>query len=386
MKEKNVFKISIFSYVILERIVNIPTFADQITAHILLRKIIHIDMDAFYASIEQRDNPDLKGKPVAVGRGKERGVVAAASYEARKYGIHSAMPSLVAMRKCPYLIFVSPRFDVYKEVSRQIREIFYEYTDLVEPLSLDEAYLDVTENKKGMVSASDIAQEIKKKIKTQTRLTASAGVSCNKFLAKIASDYRKPDGLFVIKPSQAERFVEQLPIEKFFGIGKVTAEKMRSMGIYTGLDLKQYDRTFLIKTFGKAGAYFYDVARGIDERPVQSNRVRKSIGVERTLENDITNTFGAITELYRITQLLQQDIDRLGVKGKTVTLKLKYHDFKQTTISHTFAEPVSSFQVLHEAAKLLLHKADLEGKRIRLMGLTLSNFADSANMQIRMDL
>lgn len=343
-------------------------------------------MDAFYASIEQRDNPDLKGKPIAVGRGKERGVVAAASYEARKYGVHSAMSSMVAMRKCPDLIFISPHFDVYKQVSRQIREIFYEYTDLVEPLSLDEAYLDVTENKKGIASASKIAQEIKQKIKEQTHLTASAGISFNKFLAKIASDYRKPDGFFVIKPNEAEKFVEQLPIEKFYGIGKVTAKKMLDMGIRNGFDLKQLDKVFLMKTFGKAGAYFYDVSRGIDNRIVEANRIRKSVGVERTLETDITTHFAIITELYKIEQLLFADIERGKYFGKTLTLKIKYHDFKQTTISHTFANPIFTFDELHKATKILRDKLDADNKKIRLIGLTVSNFYDPKDSQIQLNL
>jgi DNA polymerase-4 len=242
------------------------------------RKIIHIDMDAFYASIEQRDQPDLRNKPVAVGGSSKRGVVTTASYEARKYGVHSAMPSVMAKQKCPGLILVEPRFEVYKSVSEQILKIFYEYTPLVEPLSLDEAFLDVTENKKGIPSATIIAREIKKEIKSETSLTASAGISINKFLAKVACDYNKPDGLFLIRPEEAEKFVENLAIEKFFGIGKVTAGKMHKMGIHSGRDLKKFSQAELINLFGKAGSYFYDMARAIDNRPVNPDRIRKSVG------------------------------------------------------------------------------------------------------------
>ena len=247
-----------------------------------MRKIIHIDMDAFFASVEQRDNPELKGKPVAVGGSGKRGVVAAASYEARAFGVYSAMSSKIALVKCPNLIFVRPRFDAYKAVSLVIRSIFRDYTDLIEPLSLDEAYLDVTTNKKGIPSATLIAQEIKNRIKIQTGLTASAGISINKFLAKIASDENKPDGLFVIPPGKVEAFVEALPVEKFFGVGKVTAGKMKQMGIHTGLDLKKRSKEDLIKDFGKAGSYFFNVAHGIDNREVEPYRERKSLGAEHT--------------------------------------------------------------------------------------------------------
>src|SRR5271156_2941147 len=246
------------------------------------RKIIHIDMDAFYASVEQRDNPELRGKPVAVGGSRERGVVAAASYEARKFGVHSAMPSITARRKCPDLIFVKPRFDAYKAISLQIREIFAAYTPIIEPLSLDEAYLDVTENLKGIVSATQIAEEIRARIRAETELTASAGVSYNKFLAKLASDHRKPDGLFVITPAMGPAFVETLPVRKFHGVGPVTAKKMAQLGIQTGLDLRAQTPPFLQQHFGKAGAYYYWAARGVDERPVRADRMRKSIGAENT--------------------------------------------------------------------------------------------------------
>jgi len=253
------------------------------------RKIIHIDMDAFYASVEQRDNPALRGKTVAVGGSQERGVVAAASYEARKFGVRSAMPSVTARRKCPNLIFVKPRFDVYKEVSLQIRAIFAQYTPIIEPLSLDEAYLDVTENLQGIASATEIAEQIRSKIRAETQLTASAGVSYNKFLAKLASDYRKPDGLFVITPAMGPRFVEALPVERFHGVGPATAAKMKELGIFTALDLRAKDEAFLSEHFGKAGRHFYCICRGIDHRPVLPNRIRRSIGAENTFSQDLTS-------------------------------------------------------------------------------------------------
>ena len=336
-------------------------------------------MDAFYASIEQRDFPELRGKPVAVGRAKDRGVVAAASYEARKYGVFSAMPSVTALRKCPDLIFASARFDVYKEVSSQIQAIFKEYTDLVEPLSLDEAFLDVTNNKKDMPSASLIAKEIKYKIWEKTSLTASAGVSYNKFLAKIASDMNKPNGFFLIKPKDAIAFLEQLPIEKFFGVGKVTAQKMKSMGICNGLALKAKDKYFLIQHFGKAGSYFYDVVRGIDNRQVEANRERKSLGVERTFPNDLQSQFEIVTELYHIEKELISQIEKGEYKGKTLILKMKFHDFKQATHGITFVKPIIHFEQLHKISKQLLSEMDIESKKIRLLGLTLTNFMEQEN-------
>ena len=353
-----------------------------------IRKIIHIDMDAFYASIEQRDFPELRGKPIAVGRAKERGVVAAASYEARKYGVFSAMPSVTAMKKCPDLIFTPARFDVYKEVSSQIQAIFKEYTDLVEPLSLDEAFLDVTNNNKNMPSASLIAKEIKDKIKTKTSLNSSAGVSYNKFLAKIASDMNKPNGFFLIKPKDAIAFLEQLPIEKFFGVGKVTAQKMKSMGITNGLELKAKDKYFLIQHFGKTGSYFYDVVRGIDNRQVEANRERKSLGVERTFPNDLQTQFEIITELYHIEKELISQIEKGEYKGKTLILKMKFHDFKQATHGVTFAKPITKFEQLHQTSKQLLSEMDVESKKIRLLGLTLTNFMEQENskcMQLTLD-
>jgi DNA polymerase IV len=270
------------------------------------RKIIHIDMDAFYASVEQRDNPELRGKPVAVGGSRERGVVAAASYEARKFGVHSAMPSITAKRKCPNLIFVKPRFDAYKAISLQIREIFAEYTPIIEPLSLDEAYLDVTENPKGIISATQIAEEIRARIRAETELTASAGVSYNKFLAKLASDHRKPDGLFVITPKMAPAFIETLPVRKFHGVGPATAKKMERLGIKTGLDLRAQTQTFLQQHFGKAGSYYYWVARGVDERPVRADRVRKSVGAENTFPDDLFSYEAA-------RDALREIIDKVGV-------------------------------------------------------------------------
>lgn len=338
-------------------------------------------MDAFYASIEQRDFPELRGKPIAVGRAKDRGVVAAASYEARKYGVFSAMPSVTAIKKCPDLIFVPARFDVYKEVSSQIRAIFLEYTDLVEPLSLDEAFLDVTENKKNIPSASLIAKEIKKQIKEVTSLTASAGVSYNKFLAKIASDMDKPDGFYLIRPQDAIAFLEKLPVEKFFGVGKVTAQKMKSMEINNGLELKAKDKLFLINNFGKAGAYFYDVVRGIDNRPVEPNKERKSVGVERTFPNDLQTQFEIITELYHIEQELISLIEKGGYQGRTLILKMKFHDFKQATHGITFSKPITEFQQLHRISKQLLSEMDTVEKKIRLLGLTITNFVDSESPQ-----
>ncbi len=337
-----------------------------------LRKIIHIDMDAFYASIEQRDNPELRNKPVAVGGSKQRGVVAAASYEARKYGVHSAMPSVVARRKCHKLIFVKPRFEVYRKVSLQINEIFHEYTDLVEPLSLDEAFLDITDNKKRMTIATDIALEIKGRIKEETGLTASAGVSYNKFLAKIASDYNKPDGLFIIKPFHAEKFIEELPVRKFFGIGTVTAEKMNKMGISLGRDLKTWSLEALVRNFGKSGAYFYDIVRGIDNRQVNPSRIRKSIGAEYTFDKDLTGLDQVLETLVDIKTELLGRIERKQRKGRTLTLKVKFENFEQITRSKSSENYLTNDQIsdyMEELAK----SVDYKNQGIRLLGLTLSN-------------
>ncbi|VBB48655.1 DNA polymerase IV [uncultured Paludibacter sp.] len=338
----------------------------------MVRKILHIDMDAFFASVEQRDNPDLCGKPIAVGFGGKRGVVAAASYEARKYGVRSAMASSTAKRNCPHLIFVLPRFEVYKEVSFQIRQIFLEYTDKVEPLSLDEAFLDVTENHKNMLSATMIAKEIKQKILEQTQLTASAGVSYNKFLAKIASDYNKPNGLYVIPPEKGERFVEQLNIERFFGVGKVTAQKMHELGIHTGADLKQWSEQDLKRLFGKAGSEYYLYARAIDNREVINQRIRKSLGAERTFQNDLFETEDLLYELDNIAKEVATRAGKRTFAAKTLTLKIKYADFIVITRSKTIAEVIKGYEQIFDIGKeLLSHVEDIETRKIRLMGLTL---------------
>jgi DNA polymerase-4 len=341
----------------------------------MVRKIIHIDMDAFYASIEQRDNPELRGKPIAVGKGSERGVVAAASYEARKYGVHSAISSRVALQKCPHLIFVSNRMEEYKEVSRGIMEIFLDYTDLVEPLSIDEAFLDVTENKKQIRSATLIAREIKERIYETTRLTASAGVSINKFLAKTASDYDKPDGLYVIKPEDAEGFVEQLPIEKFHGVGKVTATKMHQLGINNGGDLKNKSLAWMNRHFGKVGLHYYNIARAVDERPVNPERIRKSVGTERTFEKDLQENFEIVTALYHIEKELMRRMEKSASYGRTLTLKVKFHDFKQITRSKTIPQTIDHFPILHRNAKELLGQVNLKDRKIRLLGLSVSQLA-----------
>ncbi|QHL89071.1 DNA polymerase IV [Nibribacter ruber] len=340
-----------------------------------MRKIIHIDMDAFYASVEQRDNPALRGKPVAVGGTKARGVVAAASYEARQFGVYSAMPSSIAFRKCPTLIMVPTRFEVYQQVSRQIREIFLRYTDLVEPLSLDEAYLDVTENKFGLKSAMYIALRIKQEIQQETRLTASAGVSFNKFLAKVASGTNKPDGITVIMPDEAEAFVEALPIEKFYGIGDVTAAKMKQLGIHTGADLKARSEADLRRHFGKSGSYFYQIARAQDDRLVEPNRIRKSIGSERTFGQDLETEEEMLPELRRIAEEVAYDLHRLEASGKTVTLKLKYQDFTLNTRSKTFFSNVRTEDVILDIAAELLHSPAFPAKPIRLLGITVSNLS-----------
>lgn len=337
-----------------------------------MRKIIHIDMDAFYASIEQRDNEAYRGKPLAVGYAGARGVVAAASYEARRYGVRSAMSSSMALRKCPHLIFVPARFDIYKSVSNQIMEIFYEYTDLVEPLSLDEAFLDVTQNHKNIASATQIAEEIRAKILAATDLTASAGVSYNKFLAKIASDQRKPNGLFVIRPKDAEKFIETLQIEQFFGVGKVTAKRMHQLGIETGLDLKQRSEQELVSVFGKIGHLFYENARGIDNRIVEAHYIRKSIGAETTFDRDIDSYEELTIELNEIAKEVINRISKRDFKGRTVTLKVKYADFKNISRSKTFLNPVTDYQALYDAGLELLRLVDITPK-VRLIGLSLKN-------------
>ena len=337
------------------------------------RKIIHVDMDAFYASVEQRDRPELRGKPVAVGGERERGVVAAASYEARKFGVRSAMPSVTARRKCPDLIFVKPRFDAYKEISLQVRAIFAEYTSIIEPLSLDEAYLDVTDNLKGLETATEIAQEIRRKIRCETGLTASAGVSYNKFLAKLASDHRKPDGLFVITPKMGAGFVENMPVGKFHGIGPATSAKMNRHGIYKGIDLRAQALPFLLKHFGMAGQHFYWIARGVDPRPVRADRVRKSIGVENTFPQDLFE-FEAMREALRpMIDKIWRFCEGTGVRGRTVTLKVKFTDFELITRSRSLSDHVFDRRdVEHICLDLLALLFPLQ-KGVRLLGVSLSS-------------
>jgi DNA polymerase-4 len=337
------------------------------------RKIIHIDMDAFFASVEQRDNPELRGKPVAVGGSRERGVVAAASYEARAFGVRSALPSVTAKRRCADLIFVTPRFDVYKAVSLQIREIFAEYTPIIEPLALDEAYLDVTENLKGIASATEIAKDIRAKIRRETNLTASAGVSYNKFLAKLASDHRKPDGLFVITPKMGPAFVEKLPVEKFHGVGPATTAKMNRLGIATGLDLRAQTLPFLQRYFGKSGAYYYWIARGVDERPVRPDRVRKSIGAENTFAQDL-HAFAPMREaLEPIITKVWRHCQANGIRGRTVTLKVKFADFQQITRSKSVADAIETFADLKHLSLGLLEPLLSMEKGVRLLGISLSS-------------
>ncbi|CAN5244897.1 DNA polymerase IV [soil metagenome] len=336
-----------------------------------VRKTIHVDMDAFYASVEQMDNPDLKGKPLAVGGNKERGVVAAASYEARRFGVRSAMSSKMAALKCPNLIFVKPRFERYKEISLQIRNIFFDYTDLVEPLSLDEAFLDVTENKLQLNSATLIATEIRKRIKEEVGLNASAGISYNKFLAKIASDLNKPNGQAVILPSQAEAFLEKLPIEKFFGIGQKTAEKMKRFGIHNGFDLKQYSIQFLTKQFGKSGAHYFNIVRGIHLSEVKPNRIRKSLSAENTFESDLSDISEIKAALLQILEDLKGRIAKSKVEGRTLTLKIKYNDFNVQTRSKSLDHFIQENQ-LYPMVMDLLEQSPLL-RPVRLFGIGISN-------------
>jgi DNA polymerase IV len=346
------------------------------------RKIIHIDMDAFYASVEQRDNPELRGKPVAVGGARERGVVAAASYEARKFGVRSAMPSVTARRKCADLIFVKPRFDVYRAVSHQIRAIFAEYTPLVEPLSLDEAYLDVTENLKAMASATAIAEEIRARIFAETSLTASAGVSYNKFLAKMASDERKPNGQFVITPKLGPSYVEGVPVGKFHGIGPATQAKMEGLGIRDGADLKGQTLEFLREHFGKVGPYYYALARGIDERPVCADRVRKSVGAETTFGADIFTAEEARAALEPLITKVWSYCEGSTIRGRTATLKAKYADFQQITRSRSLEVPIDSRDVLEELVGQLLEPLFPVSKGIRLLGVTLSSLEAEGELRV----
>jgi len=339
-----------------------------------MRKIIHIDMDAFFASVEQLDNPQLRGKPVAVGGSGERSVVAAASYEARKFGVRSAMPSVIAKRLCPDLIFVKHNFDRYHEVSGSVFKIFREYTDLIEPLSIDEAFLDVTDDKQKIGSATVIAKSIRDEIRHRTGLTASAGISVNKFLAKIASDINKPDGLFLIRPEEAEKFIEELAVEKFYGIGKVTAQKMHQLGIHKGSDLKKWDQVSLVRNFGKAGIFFHNIARGIDDRPVEADQERKSVGTEITYEKDLTTRFEIIAELYKLEKELMERLIQSETTGRTITLKVKFSDFRQITRSKTLQNYIRSFDTLHREVSTIRKTLKLEeGSRIRLLGVTISN-------------
>ena len=338
-----------------------------------MKKIIHIDMDAFFASVEQRDNPELKGKPIAVGGSSERGVVAAASYEARKFGVRSAMSSFKAKQICPQLIFVKHRFDVYKKVSSQIMEIFKSYTDLVEPLSLDEAYLDVTENNFGMKSATLIAQEIRSKIFEKTQLTASAGISFNKFLAKVASDLNKPNGYAVITPAQADQFIDNLEIDKFYGIGKKTSEKLRKEGIFFGKDIKKIELYKLEKKFGKLGVHLYHIVRGNDQRKVKPNRIRKSIGCETTLNQNVIENQKVIELSNQLAIELENRLKTKNIKGKTLTVKLKFEDFEQITRSNTVNFFFGKQNEIKEIAKVLLMEEFPLPKPIRLIGLQISN-------------
>jgi len=340
-----------------------------------LRKIIHVDMDAFYASVEQRDNPELKGKPVAVGGG-HRGVVMAASYEARKFGIRSAMPSVTAKRRCPELIFVKTRFDVYRSVSQQIRAIFLDYTDLVEPLSLDEAYLDVTEDRLGLGSARAIAEDIRRRIREETGLTASAGVSYCKFIAKLASDHRKPDGLCVITPEKGPDFIASLPVARFHGVGPVTAQKMERLGILTGADLREWSIPALQAHFGSSADWYWRICRGIDEREVRPDRPYKSVSAERTFEEDLRDPDRLAAELERIAGYAWDRVKRAGVQGRTVTLKVKYGDFTIVTRSKSFAGPVADQAAFTAAGQALLASLHPLSKGIRLLGLGLHNLAE----------
>ena len=337
-----------------------------------LRKIIHVDMDAFYASVEQMDNPELKGKPLAVGGGEKRGVVSAASYEARAFGVRSAMSGYLAKKNCPELIFVPPRFARYKEISLQIRAIFYDYTDLVEPLSLDEAYLDVTQNKKGNPSATLIAKEIRKRILEEVGLTASAGISINKFIAKVASDYHKPNGQKTVNPEEVLDFLEALEIRKFYGVGKVTTERMYKLGIFTGKDLKTKSLDFLTSHFGKSGSYYYNIVRGIHNGEVKPNRIPKSVGAERTFSENLSSEVFMLDKLNNIAIELEKRLKRSKIAGKTITLKIKYSDFTLHTRSKTLPYFIADKDLILETAKELLYQEKMENS-VRLLGISLAN-------------
>ena len=336
------------------------------------RKIIHVDMDAFYASVEQMDNPELRGLPIAVGGSENRGVVSAASYEARKFGVRSALSGTLAKKYCPQLIFVRPRFDRYKEISNQIRKIFFDYTDLVEPLSLDEAYLDVTQNKKGNPSASLIAKEIRERILKEVGLTASAGISVNKFVAKVASDINKPNGQKTVGPDEVIPFLEELPIKKFYGVGKVTTEKMYQLGIFTGSDLKTKSLEFLEKHFGKSGVYYYYVVRGIHNSEVKSSRIAKSVAAEHTFDENLSSEIFMLEKLDIISEQVVKRIKRYNIAAKTVTLKIKYSDFTLQTRSKTLPYFISDKSLILETAKELLYQEKMKDS-VRLLGISLSN-------------
>lgn len=336
------------------------------------RKIIHIDMDAFYASVEQMDNPELRGKPIAVGGSENRGVVAAASYEARKFGVRSAISGVLAKKYCPELIFVRPRFERYKEISNQIHKIFSDYTDLIEPLSLDEAYLDVSQNKKGNPSASLLAKEIRQRILDEVGLTASAGISVNKFVAKIASDFNKPNGQKTVNPDEVISFLEELPIRKFYGVGKVTTEKMYQLGIFTGLELKRQSLEFLEKHFGKSGRFYYNVVRGIHNSEVKSSRITKSVAAEHTFEVNLSSEIFMLEQLEKIANALERRLKRHQVSGKTVTLKIKYSDFTQQTRSKTLPYFIADKGLILETVKELLYQERMKDS-VRLLGISLSN-------------
>ncbi|WP_426164557.1 DNA polymerase IV [Sandarakinorhabdus sp. DWP1-3-1] len=341
-----------------------------------IRKIIHIDMDAFYASVEQRDAPDLRGRPVAVGSAQARGVVAAASYEARAFGVRSAMASVTALRRCPTLVFVPPRFDIYRAVSQQIRAIFADYTDLIEPLSLDEAYLDVTDDRRGIGSATAIASEIRARIRADTGLTASAGVSYNKFIAKLASDQNKPDGLCVIRPAQGPAFVAALPVKRFHGVGPVTAARMERLGILTGADLKARDLDELTRHFGSSAGYFHRAAHGDDDRPVRPDRPLKSVGAERTFDTDLSEPADLVAALDTVIDAAWTRIARAGARGRTVTLKAKFADFRSIARSRTLPQPIADRAGLADTGRGLLQALLPVQLGIRLLGLTLSGLDD----------
>ncbi|MCD6181524.1 MAG: DNA polymerase IV [Candidatus Cloacimonetes bacterium] len=338
------------------------------------RKIIHVDMDAFFAAVEMRDHPEYRGKPLIVGgKPDSRGVVSTCNYEARKYGIHSAMPSSQAYRLCPQALFVRGNFDAYREVSQQVREIFYQYTDLVEPVSIDEAYLDVTENIPGIASATEIARQIRARIREKTKLTASAGVSYCKFLAKVASDFNKPDGICVITPSQAEDFLAKLPVGKFHGIGKVSERKLRNLGIKTGADLKRWELKDLLKHFGKAGCYYYNIVRGIDDRPVRTSWTRKSIGMERTYATDVADMEEMKQSLEKIGKKLSDSMAKKGIRARTITLKIKYDNFQLNTRALSFPEPTRDAKIISHSAAKLLEKHLGTDRSVRLLGISMSH-------------